>query len=218
MQYKDLILEKKDGIAILTLNRPQRLNALGVTLLDEFPAAIKEVDQDEEVRVLILTGAGEGFCSGADVKDILATPFKRGKSSFEDYIRASAETLVPLLNLMKPTIAAINGMASGGGLALALMCDIRIASEKARFTTVFIRRALPGLTDIMSTLLPRIVGLARTLELAYTGDIISAQEADRIGLVNRVVPHKDLMKATGDLAAKLAEGPPIALALTKFLA
>ena len=129
MKYKDLILDKKDGIAILTLNRPQRFNAMGLTFREDFPVAIREVDQDDEVRVLIVTGAGNGFCSGADVKEILATSVNKRKGRYQDYIRASAESIVPLLNLMKPTIAAINGIASGGGLALALMCDIRIASD-----------------------------------------------------------------------------------------
>ena len=215
MKYQDLILEKEDGIATLTLNRPDKLNAISMTMREELPKAIDEVRGDDEVRVLVVTGAGRGFCSGADVAG-QAARIAGGKleESRRSLLAPVGSWGVPLAELEKPTIAAVNGVAAGAGLSFALLCDIRIAAESARFGAVWVRRGL--IADVGATyFLPRILGVEKALELMYTGDIIDAREAERIGLVSRVVPDDDLMKVTRELATKIAKGPPIAIELMK---
>lgn len=211
--YEEIILSKEEGIATLTFNRPDRLNALTPRMLWlELPSAIEDMALDDDVRVVIVTGAGKGFCSGADIRGI-------AEGSGVEY--KSPEPKAPryglihrFRNLPKPTIAAINGVAAGAGFSWALLCDIRIASENARFSMAFVRRGL--IPDAGGTfLLPRLVGTGKALELIYTGDIIDVSEAERIGLVNRVVPADDLMPVTRELAARIAKGPPLALASAK---
>lgn len=213
MEYDSLILEKEDGIATLTLNRPHKLNAIDAVMMRELPVAFQEVAQDEEVRVLIITGTGRGFCSGLDIGilgDIIAGP--PGEQTQPEMPRSYPGVLEPRY-LAKPVIAAVNGIAAGGGLVLAMAADIRIASEKATFSQIFIRLGVP---DGASTfLLPKLVGLGKALELAFTGDFIDAREAERIGLVNKVVPHGALMQSATELAARIAKGPPATLAVTK---
>ncbi len=215
MKNQDLILEKEDGIATLTLNRPDRLNAISMEMRAELPKAIKKVSDSDAVRVLVVTGAGRGFCSGADVAGqaarIAGKKFERSRRSL---LAPVGMWGVPLMELEKPTIAAVNGIAAGAGLSLALFCDIRIAAESARFAAVWVRRGL--IADLGATYsLTRILGVEKALELMYTGDIIGAREAERIGLVSRVVPDDDLMKVTKELATKIAKGPPIAIELMK---
>ena len=215
MTYEDIILEKEGGVAILTLNRPDKLNALNARIMAELASAVTEVDEDDDMKALIITGAGRGFCSGADL-----TPSTSG----ERVVPGRRLLLEPmggfglvarvLTNTDKPTIGAVNGVAAGAGFSIAAACDIRIASENARFSAIFVRRALvpdSGLTYF----LPRIVGISKAVELCITGDMIDATEAERIGLVSRVVPHTDLMKAAKEFAARIAQGPSVAIELAK---
>lgn len=222
MVYEAIILEKEAGVATITLNRPQVLNALDRQLAADFSRAVDDVMGDSDIRVIIITGAGRGFCSGADLSmfEEQASGSSRlmnlGGADPRDIIRHNTMlgATLKLREMDKPVVAAINGPAVGGGIALALAADIRIASEKASFALPFSRRGLvpDGGT---SWLITRVVGLARAYELALTGRTVDAEEAFRIGIVNRVVPHKDLMKESRALASDIAQGPPIAIQLTK---
>lgn len=218
LQYQTIVLEKSKGVATLTLNRPRRFNAINTDMLRELQVAIEEVSQDDEVKVLVVTGAGAGFCTGVDidmVRGMIESP------SWEEMpLRERLRPVEPwysvvlqLRGLAKPVIAAINGIAVGGGLVLALVADIRIASDRASFSQIFARR---GLSDGASTyFLPKLVGVAKACEMAFTGKVIDAREAERIGLINQVVTHDELMETTRELAADIAKGPAIALQLAK---
>lgn len=217
MSYKDLILEKKNGIATITLNRPDRLNALGKTLIfDELPGAINECGADRDVRVVVVTGAGKGFCSGADVGELLGSGAGINKREGKAFMEPTGFYARDLRRIGKPTIAAVNGVAVGAGFSLALACDIRIASDAARFGVLQVKRGLIPDCGTTSTL-PQAIGLSKALELMYTAEIIDAREAEKIGVVSRVVQAADLMKVSMELAAKIARGPAVALALTKKL-
>jgi len=212
MEYKEIILKKEEGIATITLNRPEKLNAATDRMLEELLDAIGDVGQDDSLRVVVLTGAGRGFCAGIDLDHRLfrATTSVEGKKILEPFGRVSYS----LRNLPKPVIASVNGIAAGGGCGWALACDIRIASENARFTQAFVNVGLhPDCGCIY--FVPQLVGVAKACELIFTGDIIDAEEAERIGLVNRVVPADQLEAATRELASRIAKGPPIALRLAK---
>ena len=215
MEYEDLLLEKDDcGIATLTLNVPNKLNALTVKMGMNLPLAVDEVAQDDSVRVLIVTGAGRGFCSGADVSAMQLLTGAAEQSRF-NRLQVTGWPVADIFpKLLKPTIAAINGPCVGAGLSLALSCDIRIASETARFGVAQVARALVpdfGLTCY----LPLAVGMSNALELMYTAELIDAAEAQRIGLVSRVVPPDDLMKIARELAAKIVQQAPLSVELTK---
>ncbi len=213
--YQDAIFEKEDGIATLTLNLPERLNALSVGIREALLRAVDDVAQDDDTRVLIITGAGRAFCSGADVRGLAGeAEIRSGEVGRKGIMGPLSLPVLRITRLEKPVIAAVNGVAAGGGFGLAMACDIRIASENARFISVFVRRALPVEWGL-SYFLPRAVGLSKALEIMWTGDAIDAREAERIGLVSKVVPADDLMKETRALAAKLAKGPPIAIELIK---
>ena len=217
MQYKTIILDKRDGIATLTFNRPEALNALNTEMAEEITDAINEIGKDENTRVLIVTGEGRSFSSGADMQEMAMVTEKTSGTLLEHIIQGKPSIItVPLLfrRLDKPIIAAINGLAIGGGLCIAMACDLRIASEGAQFSVAFILRGL--IPDCGGTFfLPKLVGSAKACELAFTGDIIDAQEAERIGLINKVVPQEELMKTTKELANKLLKRPPITLKYTK---
>ncbi len=217
MQYEDIILQKEGSIATLTLNRPQRMNAVSARVREELPAALAEVQGDENIRVLILTGAGDrAFCAGADAEFLGARAAGDVKEATRRQVTMRMGWYVPQFRESRvPTIAAVNGVAVGIGLSYALACDIRIASDKARFGCAWVSRGLTP--DGGATyLLPQIVGVEKALELFFTGEMINAEEALRIGLVSRVVPHDELMKATKGLAERLAAGPPIAIELAKY--
>jgi len=206
-----VLCDVSEQIMTLTLNRPEIRNAMDAdssALLLEY--LYKAVD-DAEVRVIVLTGAGEGFCSGADVRRI----GEGGKIGTTRRLRERHHIAIRMLReIEKPTIAAVNGAAVGLGCDFALACDLRIASEKASFGELFVKRGI--MPDCGGTwLLPKIVGLTKTFELIYLGELITAQEALRIGLVNWVVPHEKFKDETHALAKKLASGPPIAYAQAK---
>jgi len=217
MSYEDITLEKqKSGVALLTLNRPQQLNAVRWHSWDEIEDALDRLAEDDQVSVLLLTGNGRGFCAGADLTspEPQSSPMavSRGKRLSVRYGGAAK-----LLAWPKPTIAAVNGIAAGAGLSLCLACDIRIAGAAARFSAIWSRRAL--VADFGATyFLPRIVGMAKALELMYTGDIIDAQEALRIDLVSQVVEADELMPQALALAERLGRGAVLALELIKRLA
>jgi 2-(1,2-epoxy-1,2-dihydrophenyl)acetyl-CoA isomerase len=216
--YKTVIYGKEDGVATLTLNRPDRFNAWDDHMTGEALAAVAEVAQDDEVRVLILTGAGKAFSAGADIgrlKGIVDNP--SDPRWVLERVRRTPSVVhlaVRLRNMDKPVIAAVNGVAAGAGFGVALACDIRIAAEEARFSLIFVRRGL--IPDCGSTYnLPRVVGMSRACEMAFTGDLMDAREAERIGLVSRVVKAEALMKVTRELAQRIASGPRVAVQLAK---
>ena len=214
MEYEGFTFEKKENIAFLTLNRPEKLNAFTVTMLYVvFPKILSEIQEDDEVRALVITGAGRGFCSGADLEQdwIDLSSHNLGTS---DRLQPLGAFALSLYSFEKPVIAAINGIAAGAGVSVALLSDIRIASENARFSLAFVKRGLTpdcGVTFLM----PRLIGAAKSFELMCTGDIIDAKEAENIGLVNKVVPHDRLMDEVVSFARRLAEGPPLAIAQIK---
>lgn len=216
MAYKEIIYSVEGGIATITLNRPDAMNALTMTTHMELSQAIDEAAKDERIRVIVLTGAGKGFCSGDDVKEVFLSPEEAQLKGKEIRLRQLQGEHLPggghrLLEINKPSIAAVNGAAVGYGCDLTLMCNMRVASEKARFGEVFLRVGL--IPDEALVLLPRLVGLAKTYEMVLTTDILDAREAERIGLVNKVVPHEELMSATLELAQNIASKPPIAVQL-----
>jgi len=218
MNYENIQCTTEKGITTLTLNRPNRLNALNAPILQEMVKAIDAMREDDEAKVLIVTGAGRGFCSGADLgsPERGTDPKQAGINRpirLEPFITFGA-AMKRLRNLHKPVIAAINGYATGAGLSLACHCDIRIASDQAKFSAIFVKRGL--VADCAATYaLPRIVGTEKALELMWTGDIIDAQEALRIGLVGRVVPHEQVMPTALELAGKIAAGPSTSIELMK---
>jgi 2-(1,2-epoxy-1,2-dihydrophenyl)acetyl-CoA isomerase len=215
MEYQCLIYEVEENIATLTMNRPERLNALGDTLRTDLHEAITTASGDPDVRAIILTGAGRGFCSGGDVKAMNEAKQRQASSPMMDKIAPSRDlTVLAMRDAPKPIIAAINGPAAGAGMNIALGCDIRIASSTARFGETFVKRGLH--VDWGGTyFLPRIVGMAKACELIFTGDIIDAEEALALGMVSQVVEPEALMDTVRALARRIAAGPPIAIRLAK---
>jgi 2-(1,2-epoxy-1,2-dihydrophenyl)acetyl-CoA isomerase len=215
MKYECLLYEVKDRIATLTLNRPDRLNALGGTLREDLYAAIIAAGADPAVGVIVITGAGRGFCSGGDVKT-MSERDQAGQAASADERLAPVRDrcILAMRDCPKPIIAAINGAAAGAGMNLALACDMRIASTAAKFAQSFVKRGLaPDWGG--SYFLPRVVGVAKASELIFTGETIDAAEAFRLGIVNVVVAPEELMAAAYKLAKKIAAGPPITIALAK---
>ncbi|MDY6881682.1 MAG: enoyl-CoA hydratase/isomerase family protein [Desulfatiglans sp.] len=212
-----LLLDIEDDIAIMTFNHPKTFNSLDRTLiLDLLPKHLETVQTDDRIKVLIVTGAGDAFCSGADVNQLQNILGLDAMSDVEQIssLASFMYSAALITGLKKPVIAAVNGIAAGGGFSLALSCDIRIASEKARFNMAYSRRCLvPDLSG--SYWLPRLVGMGKALEIMYAAEDVSAQEAERLGIVNKVVPQDQLMSAAKEFAKKLALLPPVSLALTK---
>lgn len=215
MEGKDLILEKDGHMAVLTLNRPDKMNAISAAMRENLPLMLQEVQEDDNVRVLIITGAGRGFCSGADVAVQAARAAgQQAETSRKTILQLVGSLILGFEKINKPIIAAINGIAAGVGLTITLACDLRIASANARFSAIWVKRGL--IADGGATfLLPFIVGMEKALELTFTGDIIDAKEAERIRLVSRVVAPEELMTRAKDLAQKIASGPPISVELVK---
>jgi enoyl-CoA hydratase/carnithine racemase len=215
MNYKCLLYEVKDGVATLTLNRPERLNALGDTLREDLLDAVTRASADADVRVMILTGAGKGFCAGGDVKAMNeAKEGRRERPLLEKIAPGRDRTLLAMRAAPQPIIAAVNGAAAGAGMNLALACDLRVASTAAKFSQAFVKRGLHP--DWGGTyFLPRIVGMARACELIFTGEVVDAAEALRLGLVSRVVEPEALLPTAQELARRIAAGPPVAIRLAK---
>lgn len=210
-----VFVERESGVVTLTLNRPEKMNAANERMWQELGTVFLEVTERREDRVLVITGAGEGFCSGADLSDPRSAEERRGgpAAGLARMQRIGAIALA-LHQLPKPTIAAVNGVAAGAGCNLALGCDLIVASETARFSEIFVRRGLT-LDFGGSWLLPRLIGLHRAKELAFFGEVIAAQQAAEIGLVNRVVPAAELAGTARAMAERLAALPPVSLRLIK---
>jgi len=209
--YKTLIFEKKENIGLLTINRPQKLNAISNELTSELKKFLDEMENDEGLRVLVITGAGDkAFVAGADINELVDRDARIGRRVSQE----RQEIFSRIENLHVPVIAAVNGYALGGGLELALACSIRICSEKAQFGAPEVKLGIiPG--DGGTQRLPRLIGLGRAMEMILTGDFIDAQEAYRIGLVNKVFPHQKLMEKAMELAQKIASRPPLAVRYAK---
>ncbi|MEO7428114.1 MAG: enoyl-CoA hydratase [Acidimicrobiales bacterium] len=204
-----LQVERADGIVTITFNRPDKKNAINNPMWDELHELASEIVGSTEDRCVVLTGAGDAFCSGAD----LSGDGEAARHQLANMRRINA-VVQAFHELPQPTVAKVNGVAAGVGLSLALGCDLVVASEDARFSSIFTKRGL-SLDGGQSWLLPRIVGMHRAKELALFADILSAADALAMGLINRVVPAADLDAVVADWATRLAGGPPIALAMTK---
>jgi enoyl-CoA hydratase len=214
MSYETIHYEKDEGIGIVTLNRPDRLNALSFKMKDELSVVFDEMEKDDAVRVVILTGGEKAFSSGADIKE--RTSDKGAGSQYEYYFRQkkSHEFYSKIENFEKPVIAAISGVAVGGGCELSMVCDLRIASDSARFGVPEVKIGIiPAAGGTQR--LPRLIGVTKAKELLFTGDFIDAQEAYRLGLVNRVVPVDELMGEARALARKLLDNPPLSIKFAK---
>ncbi len=217
MAYEQLIVDRDGPVATLRMNNPNVLNALSRTLTAELMDALSGLASDAAVRAVVLTGEGRGFCAGADL-GALEAPYRRGeRPDLGGFLRDGYNRLIPLLTDMpKPVVAAINGVAAGAGVSLALACDFRVASEASSFSLAFVKIGL--IPDSGATvLLPRTIGSARSLQLALTGDRIDAAEALRIGLVTMVVPSDALASEATSLATRLAALPTAAMGMTKRL-
>ena len=222
-KFETLRLERRGYVSVLTLDRPERLNALNEQLTQELGEALqREADQFPQVRVIILTGAGRGFCSGADVNRISQNLGRRQDSEEKDEYTedpgpSPVMRLAPFIRqIPQPIIAAINGVAAGAGLALALACDIRVASEEARFTSIFIKRSLVPDAGASQTI-AALAGPGIAAEMALTGRVYDAPLALDNRIINRVVPHDDLLDHANSLAEEIAANPPLAIRATKQL-
>ena len=215
MDYETIVFDAYGSIVQVTLNRPERLNAFSQQMSVELLDVIGRVRRDPDLRVLILTGAGRAFSAGGDVRTENEVGARRTAMEARDWLRSSFQPIVlALQQLERPTIAAVNGVAAGGGLDLACACDFRVASDKASFTSVFARIGLfPGTGGCW--LLPRIIGIEKACEMIWLGNAVDAAEAQRIGLVGRVVSHESLLGATHEFAGRLAQAAPYAVRLSK---
>jgi enoyl-CoA hydratase/carnithine racemase len=213
---KSFLYEQTDtGIATITLNRPERLNALTFDVYRELTDTFAALRDERDVRVVIITGSGRAFCSGGDVRDIIGQLFQENMEGLLAFTRMTCELVRNIRALTKPVIASLNGTTAGAGACIALASDIRLASEEAKIAFLFVKVGLSGADMGAAYLLPRVIGLTKATELLYTGDFISAAEAATLGLYNRVVPADQLATATRELAERLAKGPAFALAKTK---
>ena len=203
------------GVATITLNRPERLNALTFEVYAELRDAFRALDTEPGVRAIVLTGAGRGFCSGGDVEDIIGALFGRDAAGLLEFTRMTCDLILNLRRCRRPVVAAINGTAAGAGAVIAAACDFRVAAESARIAFLFVRVGLSGADMGASWLLPRIVGLGHATDLLMTGDFIDARRAHEIGLYHRVVPQDQLLAEATALAERLARGPAAALGVTK---
>jgi enoyl-CoA hydratase/carnithine racemase len=208
-------LDQGTGVATITLNRPERLNALTFEVYAELRDAFAALDTEPGVRAIVLTGAGRAFCSGGDVEDIIGALFARDAEGLREFTRMTCDLILNIRRCRRPVIAALNGTVAGAGAVIAAACDLRIAAESAKIAFLFVRVGLSGADMGASWLLPRLVGLGRATELLMTGDFIDARRAHEIGLYQRVVTQEQLMPEAMALAEKLALGPAPALTVTK---
>ncbi len=205
MEYQAILVEKRDRVGVITLNRPRVGNALNAILMDEMLDALRKFDEDNSVAVIVITGAGTIFCSGHDFSEL----YGKTLADFRRIFGKSVQLLQTIAGLKKVVIAAVNGYATAMGCALAAGCDLTVAADSAKFQTPGVNIGFACVTPMAAIF--RSIGRKKCLELVLTGEAIDAGEAERIGLVNRVVPSKDLMKAASELAEKITSKAPLAL-------
>lgn len=210
-----VLLEERTGsILTLRMNRPERLNALNIELGRALADALRRAGEDSSVRVVVLTGAGRAFCAGGDLALLSDVRSRKASHELEGLVRSGKDICLAVCDMAKPVIAAVNGPAAGGGMNLALACDMRIASDQASFCEAFVRLGL--YPDFGGTYyLPRLVGLSRAAELFCTAEVLTAHEALRLGIVSHVVPQEELEEETRDLAERLAAAPPLPIRAVK---
>jgi len=213
----DFLYDVSEGVATITFNRPDVLNALTFDIYAQFRDLMEDLRYDDAVKSVVLTGEGRAFCSGGDVYEIIGELLDRDVRGHLDFTRMTGAAVFNMRNLDKPIIAALNGMTAGAGAVIALSSDLRIASEKASFRFLFTNVGLTGADMGAAYLLPRVVGMGRATEILMFGEKITAQEAERIGLVNKVVAPDELLPAAQEWAARLANGPTTAISMTKRL-
>lgn len=210
-----LAVDAPSGVATITLNRPERLNALTFEVYAELRDLFPALDADPAVRAIVLTGAGRGFCSGGDVEDIIGALFGRDAAGLLEFTRMTCDVVKGMRACSKPIVAALNGTVAGAGAVLATASDFRIAAPSAKIAFLFVKVGLSGADMGVSWLLPRIVGLGYATELLLTGDFMTAERAHAIGLYHRVVPQEQVLAEATTLAAKLARGPQAGIAASK---
>lgn len=210
-----LDIDRESSVARITLNRPERLNALTFQVYDELRDTFRALHSASDVRAVVITGAGRGFCTGGDVEEIIGPLFERDYEGLLEFTRMTCDLVLAIRRCRKPVVAALNGTVAGAGAVIATACDMRVAAESARIAFLFTRVGLSGADMGAAWMLPRIVGMGRATELLMTGAFLDAAEARRIGLYNRVVPDDEAVEAAGALATDLAKGPSFALEVTK---
>ena len=208
-------LDAQTAVAQITLNRPERLNALTFEVYAELRDTFARLDTDPDVRAVVITGAGRGFCSGGDVEDIIGALFGRDAAGLLEFTKMTCDLVLNIRRCRRPVIAALNGTVAGAGAVIATACDFRIAADSAKIAFLFTKVGLSGADMGASWLLPRIVGLGHATELLMTGDFIDAARAQQIGLYHRVVAQDRVVAEAREFAVKLAHGPSDALAVTK---
>jgi enoyl-CoA hydratase/carnithine racemase len=208
-------VDSASAVATITLNRPDRLNALTFEVYTELRDTFRALDTEPGVRAVVITGAGRAFCTGGDVENIIGALFSRNAAGLLEFTRLTCDLILSIRQCRRPVVAALNGTVAGAGAVIAAASDIRIAAESAKIAFLFSRVGLTGADMGAAWLLPRIVGLAHASELLMLGDFISAERAAQIGLYNRVVPGERLMAEATAVAARLARGPSVALGITK---
>jgi enoyl-CoA hydratase/carnithine racemase len=204
-----------NNVVTITLDRPDRLNALTFQVYAELRDTFMALHREPEVRAVVITGSGRAFCSGGDVEDIIGALFERDYEGLLDFTRMTCDLILAMRSCSRPIVAALNGTVAGAGAVIATAADLRVAGPKAKIAYLFTKVGLSGADMGASWLLPRIVGLAKATELLMTGDFISAEEAHRIGLYNRLVPQDEVLQEATSLARSLARGPSFALEITK---
>lgn len=212
---QSFLYQERGPVATITLNRPDRLNSLTFAVYRELIDVLAALRARDQVRVVVITGQGRGFCSGGDVEDIIGELFSRDMSGLLEFTRMTCALIRNIRGLTKPVIASLNGTVAGAGAVIALACDLRIAAETAKIAFLFVKVGLAGADMGAAFLLPKVVGLSRATEMLYTGDFVSAEDALRIGLYNRVVSATELESETARWAERLAAGPGFALSMTK---
>jgi len=207
--------QQTESVATITLDRPDRLNALTFEVYRELTELFAALKSEDSVKVVVITGTGRAFCSGGDVHDIIGELFSRDMEGLLEFTRMTCELIKNIRTLPKPVIASLNGTTAGAGACIALAADIRVAADTAKIAFLFVKVGLAGADMGATYLLPRVVGLAKATELLFTGEFISADEAQRLGLYNKVVSTDSLASVTTALAEQLARGPSFAVAKTK---
>lgn len=207
--------DRSSGVATITLNRPERLNALTFEVYRELGEFFETIGSESDVRVIVLTGAGKAFCTGGDVHDIIGPLLSRDYRGLLDFTRLTCNLVLAVRRCPRPVVAALNGTVAGAGAVIATACDVRIAAVSARIAFLFTKVGLSGADMGAAWMLPRIVGFGRATEMLLTGDFVSADEAYRMGLYNRVVPDGEVLHAAREFAERLSKGPAFAFEITK---